>query len=419
MINAAQPFVKIFTDNSRYVNSSAYRFYLLSNYLYGLFFIIHISFIVLFTSLNIKELAIFNIVSAFLYIFIFMINYRGKLITAFLLTAGEVVVHASLGSYFLGDAGLRHALIFLIMLLFTFPVKRHIYHIIPGTIIAILYAILNYFEHNSTPVANMPQHFYIYLNLAISVLVAFIAAFIAFYYQSGAEKSDIALNNEYKRYEDLLLNTLPQPIVDQLLDEKNKIIAERFENTTILFADIVDFTSFSESISSEELVDILNKVFSLFDSLTEKYGLEKIKTIGDAYMVAGGIPIRREDHATAIAHMAIDMIGALKRFNKEYGYDLNLRIGVNSGSAVAGVIGTKKFIYDVWGDTVNIASRMESHGVNGKIQVSENTKNMLGNEFTFENRGQIIVKGKGALTAYILTGKKWLLSYELLLPNGS
>ena len=197
------------------------------------------------------------------------------------------------------------------------------------------------------------------------------------------------------------MNILPIKIAEKLKQNQHPI-AKRFENVTILFADIVDFTGFAARISPSQLVDMLNKIFSEFDQLTEKHDLEKIKTIGDSYMVVGGLPSAREDHAEAIANMAIDMQRAIKKFRNDRGEPFQIRIGINTGPVVAGVIGIKKFIYDLWGDTVNVASRMESRGISGKIQVTEATYQLLKDKFLLEFRGSIPVKGKGEMITYWL-----------------
>jgi PAS domain S-box-containing protein len=210
----------------------------------------------------------------------------------------------------------------------------------------------------------------------------------------------------------LLLNILPGPIAERLKKSEGSI-AERFEKATVLFADIVGFTPLSAQVSPLELVCLLNQIFSYFDRLTEKHGLEKIKTIGDAYMVAGGLPIPREDCAVAIALMALDMQEAIANFKADFKADLKpeqseqfkIRIGINTGPVVAGVIGTKKIIYDLWGDTVNVASRMESSGEPGQIQVTASTYELLKDQFIFETRGEIDVKGKGKMMTYWLTGR--------------
>jgi len=213
------------------------------------------------------------------------------------------------------------------------------------------------------------------------------------------------LEKERQKSENLLLNILPHSIA-QRLKEDQSLIADYYDSTTVLFADIVGFTELSETLSPSELVQFLNQIFSSFDNLVEKYQLEKIKTIGDAYMVAGGFPEPRHDHAEAIADLALEMQGSLAKCHTETNQVFDMRIGIHTGPAVAGVIGNKKFIYDVWGDTVNTASRMESHGIAGQIQVSDATYKVLKGQYILKKRGLIEIKGKGRLTTYWLQGKK-------------
>jgi urea transport system substrate-binding protein len=203
----------------------------------------------------------------------------------------------------------------------------------------------------------------------------------------------------------LLLNILPEAIAKRLKQDENTI-ADSFEEVTVLFADIVSFTQLSSHISPHELVKQLNEIFSTFDRLAQRHGLEKIKTIGDAYMVVGGLPTPRADHAEAIAKMALDMQREIHRFKRDDGEPFHIRIGISSGPVVAGVIGLNKFIYDLWGDTVNIASRMESQGIPDYIQVTAATYERLRHQFQFEERGIIQIKGKGEMLTYFLKGIK-------------
>jgi adenylate cyclase len=182
------------------------------------------------------------------------------------------------------------------------------------------------------------------------------------------------------------------------------VIADRFAEVTVLFADLVDFTRSSDQSSPERVVKVLNDLFTAFDRLARRHGLEKIKTIGDAYMVAGGLPEPRPDHAQAVAEMALAMREEASRHADPAGQPLQVRIGIDTGPVVAGVIGTTKFSYDLWGDTVNTASRMESHGVEGCIQVTERTYRRLKDRYRFQRRGPIQVKGKGTLVTYLLLG---------------
>jgi class 3 adenylate cyclase len=222
--------------------------------------------------------------------------------------------------------------------------------------------------------------------------------------EQRVKERTLQLGAERERTEKLLLNILPQPIVERLKLSTEKI-AENFQDVTVLFADIVQFTELSTQFTSNELVNLLNHIFSAFDRLAEKHGLEKIKTIGDAYLVVGGLPEEREDHASAIAEMALDMQDTVKQLSKDLGKKIQIRIGIHSGPVTAGVIGKKKFIYDLWGDTVNTASRMESCGLAGDIQVSEETYTRLKDIYEFEERGIIDVKGKGKMRTFLLRGR--------------
>ncbi|WP_028223395.1 adenylate/guanylate cyclase domain-containing protein [Paraburkholderia oxyphila] len=218
---------------------------------------------------------------------------------------------------------------------------------------------------------------------------------------------------EQKVSERLLRNMLPLPIAERLKAHLHdvadssfpQVIADRFPEVSVLFADIVNFTGFSAGLSAEQLVEMLSDIFTDFDSIADTRGLEKIKTIGDAYMAAAGLPIPVDDHAARAAHMALDMIDTMARFNALRHCDLQLRIGINSGEVVAGVIGKRKFIYDLWGVAVNLASRMESHGMAGRVQVTAATRERLGEPFVFEARGTIVTKGMGELRTWFLVGR--------------
>jgi len=222
-------------------------------------------------------------------------------------------------------------------------------------------------------------------------------------YREAAQRqqAEEALRLEQEKSDKLLRNILPEAIANQLKQNPGAI-AEQFNEVTILFADLVGFTPLSARLTPIELVNLLNQIFSTFDELAEDLGLEKIKTIGDAYMVAAGLPIPRTDHAEAIAQMALAMQATVDNFHSQQNENIQLRIGINTGVVVAGVIGTKKFIYDLWGDAVNIASRMESSGQPGSIQVTTATYERLKDKFVFEKRGNIHIKGKGEMVTYWL-----------------
>ena len=215
------------------------------------------------------------------------------------------------------------------------------------------------------------------------------------------KKLELSLEAEHEKAENLLLNMLPKPVAERL-KQGTDTIAEHYDEATVMFADLVGFTELTASMDPNTLMDLLNSVFSTFDMLADRYHVEKIKTIGDAYMVVAGVPEPAEDHAQRIMRMALAMQNAIQQINTHTGNALNLRIGIHTGPVVAGVIGMKKLNYDLWGETVNTASRMESNGVNGRIQVSTATYTTLGDEFEFEARGKIEAKGLGKVQTYLV-----------------
>ncbi len=215
----------------------------------------------------------------------------------------------------------------------------------------------------------------------------------------------VRLEEEKRRSDTLLRNILPNPIVERL-HKGEVIIADRLEHVTILFCDLVGFTKLASTMAPAALVDLLNGLFSSFDALARRLGVEKIKTIGDAYMAAAGLPEPRPDHAEAMAEMALNMLEALERLNASSGISLAARIGMHSGPVVAGIIGTHKFSYDVWGDTVNVASRLEAAAEPGRIHVSNNTLHLLQESFSFERCRYTAIRGRGRMRTAFLLGRK-------------
>ncbi|MBS1528883.1 MAG: adenylate/guanylate cyclase domain-containing protein [Bacteroidetes bacterium] len=238
-------------------------------------------------------------------------------------------------------------------------------------------------------------------NLAGFLFCGIAMGAVAFVVINRAERS---LSIERDRSERLLTNILPGPIAERL-KHSPATIADDFEETTILFADIAGFTKYTETVAPTQLITLLNAIFTEFDDLSDKYQAEKIKTIGDAYMVVSGVPVACGDHAERMADMALDMLQAVERYNREAGQAFQIRVGIHSGPVIAGVIGKKKFAYDLWGDSVNTAARMESHGIPGEIQVSETTWALLKGKYRFEERGMVEVKGKGMMRVFLLKGK--------------
>jgi len=225
------------------------------------------------------------------------------------------------------------------------------------------------------------------------------------YFVRARERALAELEVERAKSERLLLNVLPASVASRL-KESDEVIADRFGAATVLFADMVGFTPLAQELPPADTVVLLDRVFAGWDALSDRYGVEKIKTIGDAYMVAAGLPREREDHAEAIAELALQMGGEALRCAGESGLRLEVRIGIDTGPVVAGVIGRAKFSYDLWGDTVNTASRMESHGIPGAIQVTERTYEHLRDRYELRRRGTIEVKGKGPMTTYLLLRRR-------------
>ena len=291
----------------------------------------------------------------------------------------------------------------LILILYSYTAIKltFLYATFVGWIIAVLSNIVTIWHiHPSIPTL-VENNFHLFL----ANFLGMFANYMMEYYIRKGYCHDRLLAEERDKVERLLLNILPQPIAERLKRE-TCTIADSFAEATIMFADIVGFTPLSTRLSATELVNFLNQIFSAFDRLVEQHDLEKIKTIGDAYMVVGGLPKHRADHAEAIAEMALDMQQEVARLSREMNEPFSIRIGINSGPVVAGVIGLKKFIYDLWGDAVNTASRMESHGLPNCIHVSQATYELLQDKYHFEERGAIQVKGKGEMLTYLLKGRK-------------
>jgi len=221
---------------------------------------------------------------------------------------------------------------------------------------------------------------------------------------AALERSLADLKLEREKSERLLRNILPEKIADRLKNGESTI-ADSFQHVTVLFADLKGFTEFSQHTDAQHLVGLLDEIFSAFDHLAHLHGVEKIKTIGDAYMAVAGLPVPRHDHAVTVAEMALGMQSAFRDVMASRSLGLEVRIGIHSGPVVAGVIGRHKFTYDLWGDTVNLASRMESHGEPSRIHVSTATRTLLGERFRFADRGEVAIKGKGTMQTFFLLGR--------------
>jgi class 3 adenylate cyclase len=285
-----------------------------------------------------------------------------------------------------------------------FPEREAGHMRVVALICAVTFGLMLWLRHRDQPVITVTRP---EVRLAMEVLISFgalvLALVIIHALRATARRSELLAIYEQERADRLLLNILPEQIARRLKDDP-KTIADGFHDVTVLFADLVGFTPMSEKMSPNETLQLMDRVFSRFDDLVDQFGLEKIKTVGDAYMLAGGLPDPNASHAEDVARMALAMQKEVRKFHGPHGEPLSIRIGIATGPVVAGVIGRKKFLYDLWGDTVNTASRMESCGEPDTIQVSETTWRRLRGGFTFRERGEIEIKGKGRVMTWFLEG---------------
>ncbi len=394
------------------VQERHFRTYVLLNVGAAVAALIHLALIVVFWALDIHAMAVVNLFSSTVYLVAGWFNRRGYHTTTVVLALAELVVHQALCVYYMGwGAGFQYYLITITTVVFFLPPGRYLAKLFLVVLAPAAFILLDFYARVAEPVYAVPETTLMVFNVVNIVTVFGLLALFAFNYNHAAEVAEARVDEERQRAESLLHNILPVPIAARLKTSR-QIIADGYDNATILFSDIVGFTPLSERMPPEKVVRLLNDIFSEFDDLVAESGLEKIKTIGDAYMVAAGIPQRRDDHARAIADLALDMMAALKKHGDTPTGPLKMRIGISSGPVVAGVIGKRKFIYDLWGDSVNTAARMESHGIPGEIQVARPTYEALKDDYEFVARGTILVKGKGPMEAYLLKGRKPTRSNE-------
>lgn len=277
-----------------------------------------------------------------------------------------------------------------------------------ATQLFVAYAVLVALAGILNPFVVRDNNLPLWLILTFFVLNVVIVSSLAFFQlRAFLRRRDEALRMlrlEQDKTDSLLCNVLPRSIADVLKDHP-QTIAERFDAVSILFADVVGFTPLSAAVDAGEMVNLLNEIYTHFDNVMERHGLEKIRTMGDGYMAASGVPMPRPDHAPALAAAALEMMAFLDTWESPYAADFRFRMGMNSGPVLAGVIGRKKFSYDVWGDPVNVASRMESQGEPGKIQVGRDAYELLKDDFILEPRGKIAIKGKGLMETWYLLGR--------------
>ena len=391
--------IQNFITPPTHLSNEQQRYFVLLTVACSTAFLAHASYLLLFYWMGLDVLIIQSIIALFIWAFAMWLGRNGHFQVSIVMAGIEFVIYAALGTYLIGwDSGV-HYLLFCAAVGILVSYKQTQLKAFWAVILSIEYILLYFTAEKIVWPGNLVVLHGFWL---ANVITAFGLIFLLFWYQSNLViNAEQAMNKALAQSEALLNNVIPSVIADRL-KQTDAVIADSFPDVSILFADIVNFTPLSQSMTATEIVKLLDDLFSRIDILVHKHQLEKIKTIGDAYMVAAGVPVRRTDHAEAIIAFAIDLQKNLIAYNQETGRNLQFRIGINSGPVVAGVIGKLRFLYDLWGDSVNTASRMESHGVPNQIQVTEETRNLLLGKYTFEDRGVIDVKGKGPMRTYLL-----------------
>jgi adenylate cyclase len=396
--------VCFFTEITPYVRPENYRTYLAIGISTASGACCHFGFLLAFVAMGARVLAAANVVSVALFLFAVWLNRRGAPQWSAIVAVLEMIGHQALACHFLGwNAGFQYYLPCTMVVVFFLPPGRLPFKVATMGVAVAAYVVLFRLYHGATPAfAVTPALQSLWHDFNAVGAFGLMGAF-AYVFHRAVTVAESRLAQEQRKVVELLHNILPVPIASRLKDRRDTI-AEGCE-ASVLFADIVGFTSYSSTATPQELVVLLDGVFSRFDDLVASHGLEKIKTIGDAYMVAAGVPVHRPDHAAALADLALDMRDLLAVDPLMTDRGLRMRIGLSSGPVVAGVIGKRKFAYDLWGDSVNTAARMESHGLPGEIQISEQTRELLGSRYDLVERGMIDVKGKGPMRTWLLRGR--------------
>jgi len=353
-----------------------YRFYVFAHWAFTIAAFFHTVWIFTFYNIGLNIMAYVNMVSVLIFLFaIYLVRKHLNFLFSSLLASFEFNAHAALAVYFLGwEAGFQLFIFTLVLTAYFFPDKKF-------AILVTIFSLANYVALFILFATRAPSFYHsdsiislFHIINSASLLIAI--ATLAYLFRSVVDVTENRLQFQYDRAERLLRNILPVSVGERL-KEKDQLIADGFPQASILFADLQNFTEFAGSTDPKNLVHTLNELFSSFDDLLEQNEVEKIKTIGDAYMVASGLPQESSRHAEQITDYALAMLSAVNDFNKKQDLDFSVRIGINSGPVIAGVVGKKKYAYDLWGDTVNVAARMETSGAPGQIHLSDNTYRLI------------------------------------------
>jgi class 3 adenylate cyclase len=427
-------------DNIELVN---YRFYIVSNIGQTIAWSSHLVWMFIFVGLHIQGMAALQFISILIYVFAIILNRRGHHMASMAVSLFEIVGHQAVAVLFIGwECNFQNYIPVVAIFPFLIPHGSKFWKWTMFLVCMLGYIYIDFFIRPITPyypLGDYPFNFFkisnivlsfgcfvtwaLYLTLAVNRAQVIIEDKTKQLIKAEEaakqaemqlmiemkEKENEIISKEKQRYEELLLNILPKEVAQEL-KETGRSEAKTFEMVTVMFTDFKDFTRIGEGMSPEQLVREIDYCFSNFDMIIQKYGIEKIKTIGDAYMCAGGLPAINHTHAADVVHAAIDMRDfMIKHKNEKLAkgeIPFEIRIGIHSGPVVAGIVGIKKFAYDIWGDTVNTASRMESSGEVGRVNISEDTYRLVKDKFNCEFRGKITAKGKGEIEMYFAEFKQ-------------
>jgi class 3 adenylate cyclase len=384
-----------------------FRFSAYLNFVAVLSFVGHCLFLPIFVHLGAKPMVLANLLSIPLFAVAWLLNRRNFCYTAMWLMLLEYVGHAWLAVRLVGwEFGFQYYTLGWAWVPFMAPPGRRATKLAAMLLGCGTFIHLTRFAGVSLyPPGSWQAREAVFINTGNIAFFCFAIAFSFIAFRNHIAVAEEAAREAYAQSQRLLHNILPHKIAERLKSAP-EVIADTHASASVLFLDIVDFTPMMERMNPKEMVDLLNDIFSRLDALTLRYGIEKIKTIGDAHMVAAGVPEARGNHAEAIGLFALDALEVVRGFRDGAGGRMRARIGIDTGSAVAGVIGRHKFIYDLWGDMVNTASRMESHGLADAIQTTRRYRETAGDVFVFEPRGIVEIKGKGPMETYLLAGRR-------------
>lgn len=381
------------------------RFYMVSKFANTTGAVTHLFWIAAFMAMEVWPLVWINMLSAGILIINLWLIRNKQLLLAGISGVLVVIGHYSLAVFFLGtDAEFQFYILMVSLFPLIMPPGHEIIKHVLFAFCLVSFILLDVWLAGEAAQIVLDAGIIKALRLFNIGFSFVILGLWAMYFNYAMNRTERRLEEVNEETENLLHNILPRTIARRLKDDPHAI-AEKYPAVSVVFADLVGFTELSVQTSPIELVDLLNTIFSRFDDLAEEHGIEKIKTIGDAYMAVAGLPEVAENHAERCAEMALGMLQAMEEFNQSVGTSLAIRVGIDSGAVVAGVIGKSKFSYDLWGDTVNTASRMESYSLPGKVQASDRTYELLKDKYHFESRGTIEVKGKGEMKTWFLEGR--------------